>query len=775
VKSLLKSTLSIHTATIAIALAGLAAPAAVHAQAAPADGAAECADDNANGVCDSGEGEAIVVTGSRIRQPNLESANPISVVTGAEVFETGNLSVGDLLNDLPQLRNTYSLQNGTRFLGTRGLNLLDLRGLGNEKTLVLVNGRRHVGADILGSGTSPDVNTIPADLIERIDILTGGASAVYGSDAVAGVVNFILKDNFDGIKLRGQAGISKYGDLGNQFGALTLGRNFGDGRGNVAVALEYSHSSPGYASGRPNLRNQQAFIITDTDPGGTPNGSDGVFDRTFYTDVRSATISLGGMVAISQGANAPCGTNVSSFTCTFQFQPDGSLVPQTGTRIGIGPNGNFDGGNGARGREGKLIVLAPDLKRYSANLLAHFEISPALVPFVEAKYVRTIAEGSQSGPFFSQGTTLGDPGGRERIRLDNPFLSAQARALLTAEFLATTVNPNGGTKTAAVTTAINNGSFRFNLRRNWLDLGIRDEKITRETFRIVGGLRGDFNDDWNYEISVNYGQHKEENIIKGNVNVQRYLLAADTTRDLGGNIVCRSQLNPAGAISYVTGSPLSAGDDPRLAGDISACIPLNPFGEGAVTSAMRNYLLVDSMATGKITHFDVLGFVSGDTSGFFNMPGGPVKFSVGGEYRRETNLYDLDDLTQQGYAFYNAIPAFTAPALKVLEGFAEIEVPVLNDTPFFEELSLHGSGRVTKYSGAASSTGTVYTYGGEARSARRTCRNFSALWDRTLRLASSIPARRATSAPGLPPAARTAPQRAHRLDTISSTRSRLRP
>lgn len=702
--------LKISSAPLALGLAFFSS--AAFAQAADVDCAA-----NANDPA-CATAETIVVTGSRIRQPNLEGANPISVVSGQEFFETGNTAVGDVLNDLPQLRNTYSQQNSTRFLGTRGLNLLDLRGLGSERTLVLVNGRRHVAGDILSTGVSPDVNTIPTDLIERVDVLTGGASSVYGSDAVAGVVNFILKDDFEGFKARAQAGVSKYGDFGNQFVSALAGKNFADGRGNVTVALEYAGTSRAFASGRPNMRQNDGFVVTDTDPAGTANGSDGVFDRTFYRDIRSATIALGGMVAVFPNPSlAPCGTGAgTAFTCTYQFQPDGTLVPQTGTRVGLGPNGNFVGGNGYSGREGELITLTPDLKRYSANVIGHYEFSPAATAFVEAKYVRTEAFGSQSGPFFSQGTTLGDPGGRERIRLDNPYLSTQARDLLTQQFLSSTVNVNTGaalsaTQLAAQQSAINNGSFRFNLRRNWVDLGIRDEKITRETFRIVGGLRGNFNDDWNYEFSVNYGEHKEKNLIAGNVNVQRYLLAVDTTRDTAGNIVCRAKLNPSATVSYLTGDTTS---DPRLAADIAACVPLNPFGTGSVSAAAKNYLLVNSSAEGRITQFDAMGFVAGDTSGFFNLPGGPVAFSLGGEYRRETNYYDLDDVTQEGYAFYNAIPSFTAPALEVAEGFGEIELPILRDKPFFQNLTVRGSGRIAKYMGAAKATGTVFTYGGEA-------------------------------------------------------------
>ncbi|KAK0340058.1 hypothetical protein LTR94_032059, partial [Friedmanniomyces endolithicus] len=161
--------------------------------------------------------EEIVVTGSRIRRPNLEANAPITTISGEQFFETGQLSVGDTLNELPQLRSTFSQQNSTRFLGTRGLNLLDLYGLGTQRTLVLVNGRRHVGSDVLSNGVSPDTNTFPTDLIERVDVMTGGASSVYGSDAIAGVVNFVLKQDYEGVQVRGQNGASKYGDAGNRY------------------------------------------------------------------------------------------------------------------------------------------------------------------------------------------------------------------------------------------------------------------------------------------------------------------------------------------------------------------------------------------------------------------------------------------------------------------------------------------------------------------------------------------------------------------------------
>src|SRR4029453_9985802 len=193
---------------------------------------------------------AIVVTGSRIKQPNLESTVPVTSISGQEFFETGQTSIGDTLNDLPALRSTFSQANSTRFLGTGGLNLLDLRGLGTQRTLVLVNGRRHVASNILGNAVEVDTNTIPTDLIERVDVVTGGNSAIYGSDAIAGVVNFVLKQDYDGIMVRGQGGQSKYGDADAYFISGLFGKNFAGGRGNVAVNLEYARRDQAWGAER---------------------------------------------------------------------------------------------------------------------------------------------------------------------------------------------------------------------------------------------------------------------------------------------------------------------------------------------------------------------------------------------------------------------------------------------------------------------------------------------------------------------------------------------
>lgn len=630
--------------------------------------------------------ENIVVTGSRIRRdPNASSPVPITSVQGAEFFQTGRTSVGDTLNQLPALRSTFSQSNSTRFLGTSGLNLLDLRGLGTQRTLVLVNGRRHVAGDVLNNAVSVDVNTIPTDLIDRVDIVTGGDSAVYGSDALAGVVNFVLKDNYQGLQLRGQSGISTYGDAGSYYGSLLAGKNFADGRGNIAVNLEYAHQADFYASQRPNLRQNDGFIRVDTDPASALNGSDGVPDSRFFRDIRSGIYSNAGTFLSYFGGDS---------YSPFIFQPNGTLTAQTGTPVGLAPLPSYIGGNGDNFRDGTQFGLQPKLDRYSANLFGHFEFSPALIAFVEAKYVRTDSLGNASGPFFTGAT--GSP--RERFFTNNPYLSNQARGIIRDYY--------------GVDPSVNQG---FLFYKNAIDLTNREEQARRETYRGVIGVKGTFNTDWNYEVSANYGEFRENTRIGGNVNLQRYLLAINAV-DSGqfasgvpnGNIVCRATVDPAARVAF-EGAANTAFAASQLAADVAACVPVNLFGSGNVSQAARNYLLQDSVASGKITQFDATAALNGDTSQWFSLPGGPVGFAFGVEYRRETSNYVQDAATAAGLTFYNAIPAFNPPAFEVKEAFGEIRIPLLKDTPFFQELTATAAGRVSDYTGSA---GTVLSYNG---------------------------------------------------------------
>lgn len=642
---------------------------------------------------------AITITGTRIRRPNLESALPVTSIGGQEFFQTGNISIGDKLAELPSIRSTITQANSTRFLGTAGLNQLDLRGLNPVRTLVLVNGRRHVGGDVTLTGVVPDTNTFPTDLIERVDVVTGANSAVYGSDAIAGVANFVLKQDYDGILLRGQGGISKYNDAGAFFVSGLAGTNFSGGRGNVAVNAEYARQNQYFASSRPHLARQTAFLATDSDP----SGSDGVPDATLFRDVRSGSLTNTGIVRFGGNANNNCGTDTTGayYPCVFIFNPDGTLMPATGIRAGL-VNGSFLGGNSENFRSGRQFQLAPDLERINVNLIGHFEVTRALVPFVEAKYSRTKTSGTgNSGPAFIQGTTLvgafGEPLGREAVRLDNPFWNPQALAIVCQQRAAQTTPQS-----------CSNPATRISIRENLQGFGARVEDATRETYRIVGGLRGDFNDDWNYEISLNYGQLKESTKILGNLDVQRFALGNDAVLNPAtGQIVCASQLGIR-AVGLPVDDPNAAA---RLANDIAACVPINPFG-GQFTPAMVDYATTDTVSRGKITQFDALAYVSGDTSKFFNLWGGPIGFVIGAEHREDDLFFKADPQVELGYTFYNALQTFNAEKSKVNEAFGEIRLPILKDRPFFNELEVSAAARVSDYS--IGNTGTVWAYNGSA-------------------------------------------------------------
>lgn len=740
-KSFRKSAFSTSTSLATAAMIAFAAATAAQAQeaAAPAE-TQDCADANGSD-CAADDKAAIIVTGSRIARPNLSSVVPITSIGGEDFIKQADTSVGDALNDLPQLRSTYSQQNPGSGIGIAGLNLLDLRGLGTSRTLVLVNGRRHVPADILSNAVSPDVNTIPNDLIERVDVVTGGNSAVYGSDAIAGVVNFVLKRNFDGAQLRASAGVAEEGFGGNQYISGMIGRNFADGRGNVTLHGEYSHQDRVFGSAISSFSRVDGFVTADLDTG----SSDDIPDTVFTRDIRSTTINRFGLVPITQKPTNPiCGSSLvatngapsttggGAFNCVYIFTPEGSLVQQTGTRVGSGLNGSFIGGNGQTGREDQLLSVLPRMDRYNLNMLAHYEFSDAAEVFFEGKWNRVDARGSNAGPAFIQGT-FSQFDYRERVRLDNPFLTSAQRTQLADAILQSGCNVSlttactqtrttassvgdsslgtGGALNSTDIARINDGSYRVVISRNLADSGLRDEEFRRETYRLVGGIRGTFNDDWKYELSLNYGKFKENTTTFGYSDRQRFMLAMDAgINPATGRIECRAKYDPASAkiLSRSLTAEQTAALTAKLAADIAACVPYNPFG-GKDNAAAAAYFIYNAKHEASIDQLVASGYVSGDTSQFFNLPGGPVRFAIGGEYRREKAYYKQDPYVEAGYTNAVVIPTFDPEAFEVKEGYGEIQIPLLADRPFFRELTVSGAARVAGYQGG---TGTVWAYNG---------------------------------------------------------------
>lgn len=643
-------------------------------------------------------GSSIVVTGSRIRRPNLESVVPITSVSGEEFFQTGQVAIGEVLNELPALRSTITQTNSFRTTSP-GINMLDLRGLGIDRTLVLQNGRRHVPGHPFN--TAVDVNTMPTDLIERVDIVTGGSSAIYGSDAIAGVVNFVLKRDYEGMHIRGQGGISKYGDAGQYYVSALAGTNFADGRGNVAVNVEYARQDDVYFSQRARLRQLDLYLQVDADPPGTPNGSDGVPDRVLLRDVRQGIFNLGGSFGVSQ-------PGPDGFRPNYFFRPDGRLELQTGERVPL--LGLYLGGNGSTGREGRQFGLVPRLDRYSVNLLGHFTFSDAFEPFVEAKFVRSDGLGSTLGPYVTFSGRFSD---RELYRTDNPFLHPEART-----FIRQTLGLQDGEEA------------EFFFSRTLLDLGTRQEDIKRDTSRLVAGVRGDLDDDWHYEMSVNVSQVKALSRNLNDLDIQRFVLALDAVRHpQTGQIVCRSQIDPSAALPYdFSADP--AFSQARLARDVAECIPLNPFGEGNISQAARDYVNVVTSSQSKINQTVLNAFVTGDSSNWFELPGGPVGIALGAEYRRETYRDVQDELLQADQSTLPRAPLFEPPTFEVKELFGELRIPLLANRPMFEELTISAAARVADYKDR---TGTVVAWNAGAEWVPVRDLRFRANWSRAVR------------------------------------------
>lgn len=626
--------------------------------------------------------EEIIVTGSRIASPNMLSAVPVTSVSVEQLTYQGNVSIGDALNELPALRSTYSQGNSTRFIGTAGLNLLDLRGQGIGRTLVLVNGRRHVTSQ--PGSFNVDTNTISADLLERVDVVTGGNSAVYGSDAVAGVVNFVLKRDFEGVAVRAQGGTSSRSDRDSYFVSLTAGQNFNEDRGNVAVSFEYADAKAlffterdnqtGALSGRSQFNLQQNTI-------GEPSTGDGFPDQGFFEGIRNIGISEGGIyTSVCPAAVAPTAANYAAVQArravnctglrsnanvptsaelgrTFAFDDNGNLVanPVIADFRPFG-SGNSIGGFGSTLR--LTGMLAPGTERKSANLLASYEVSELFRPFLEAKFVRvdSLQEGQ---PTFHNNT----------FQLSNPFLTAANRALLVSSLA-----PGATTFTAQ----------RFNV-----DFGGRGEEHQRDTYRVVVGAEGTFSNDWKYEVAANYGRFETYYETNGNISRTRFANSINAVSAANGSIVCgiNNDANPAN-------------DDP-------SCVPVNLFGFGAPSQEALDYFLVTSSREQEAEQLVFTGFLSGDSAQWFELPGGPVGFAIGAEFRRETAYSAFDEFTASGGTFLNAIAAFDPPAAEVTEGFAELRIPLLAELDFAKELTVEASGRVSDYGGT---TGTVFAY-----------------------------------------------------------------
>jgi iron complex outermembrane receptor protein len=401
--------------------------------------------------------EAVVVTGTRIARAIEDTPNPVTSYDAANIEQSGLTNLTDLLIQAPPLVASESKTDNSgseAAIGTAGLNLLDLRNLGVERTLVLVNARRHVAS--LPGNAAVDINTIPIDLIERVDVLTGGVSAIYGADGVSGVVNFVTKRDFEGLAIRAQSGLSGQGDTGNDFISITGGQNFAGGAGNVALAFEYNKDDRVTGFDRARTGDPLRSFSIVRNPDDFPDDPD-VFDRIPLNDLRYDGSSRNGAIDVDWDFGA-------DFTGDGSPYDNGLALPQSG---GLAQGGSSTPVAGYQGD------LQAKTDRYSLNLLSGYEFSDAMRFFVEGKYVQARAWNTSQPnyDFFAY------------VNAANPLIPDVIRDAIV---------PGAA------------GDYGFDedglmITRDNFDFGVRGDRVKRETLRSVVGLDGRLMDDMKYE------------------------------------------------------------------------------------------------------------------------------------------------------------------------------------------------------------------------------------------------------------------------------------
>lgn len=467
--------------------------------------------------------EEVIVTGSRIPRADLVANSPVAVVGAEEFTLTGQVTAERVLNTIPQIIPSFTNTSNNPGSGTATLNL---RGLGTQRTLVMVNGRRFINGNQAGS---VDVNLIPGALIERVDVVTGGASAVYGSDAMAGVVNFIMKDDFEGAQMQSNFDISHKGD-GEQWGVSGLfGSNFADGRGNVTAFMEYFQRSSLLAGSRD-------FSSVQCDDGFSVPGTEGQFacGPGVPSDAPGAVLGLaqGGSTRIPGTRIAGAfdldgdGENDAS---SIMFNPDGTI------REWVSPNDRFN--------FAPTNFLQLPLERWSIWSSAHYDLTDNIRWYAEGNFANSqIARELAPTPFAESGFLITTDG--------NPFLPQESIDILNA-------NRGNGDGTATVNIS----------GRRFLEAGPRQDISDNNAFRIVTGLTGDALGGMTYDVSYLFARNSQDSFQAGNIVISRMQQALLVTTDANGNPVCTDQSN--------------------------GCVAANIFGEGNVSPEAADFVSSD--------------------------------------------------------------------------------------------------------------------------------------------------------------------------------------
>ena len=607
----------------------------------------------------SASGGDIVVTGSRVLRDGGNSPTPVTVVSAEQLSLAAPATITDGLNQLPAFRGSSRPQVAGAATGAvnNGGNYLNLRALGIQRTLVLLDGRRTPPTATTGA---TDVNLLPQILISRVDTVTGGASAAYGSDAVAGVVNFVLDNKFSGIRAEAQGGISDRGDNGSQKLALAVGKSFAEGRGHLLLSGEYFNSDPVFTyAERPWAQSRVALVPNTTGSGPS---------SLLATGVNLVIGSDGGKIV---GVRGPTGTAIVGDPLTnFEFAQGGALDPFV---AGTTRSTQFQvGGDGAT-QDSNLVA---GLRRKTAFGRLSFEVAPDVTVFAEGTYGAARTRYKTLQPFAYNSSAI-------NINVGNPFIPADLQSIIDTR------------NTDAIATN-NIGSIQIGRLNR--DFGPTLYDVHSNTWRALGGFEGSFGG-----LTVDgYYSHSESRIrtaIENNLIYSRFAAALDAVRAPDGSIVCRAQ--PAGQPSTVPGSPAVGSP---------TCVPLNIFGAGAPSQAAVDYVTGSSISYLRYKQDIAALNVSGSP---FATWAGDVNVGVGAEVRKEYASVDVDELSAttlnltglrgqtggQGQLgnFQVGNPQPIAGGNTVKEAYAEVAVPLLRDSGAGHALDVNAAVRYADY------------------------------------------------------------------------------
>jgi len=593
---------------------------------------------------DEDEGNAILVTGTRIALPQAQSEAPVQIIDDVAIDDSGATNIQEVLLENPVFGTPALSRTNSAFLtsGT-GVSTVDLRDLGSDRTLVLINNRRVVSS-LAGSATV-DLNVIPTQFIERIDILTGGASSLYGSDAVAGVVNFIYKTDFNGIEANAQYGLTEYGDDQRYQLNVTAGTDIADGDGNIMVHFGYSNEEGLLSRERANTR---VDGISSIYLGGEWGDDTEPFFSSYPEQGRFIT---------SNG--------------TFTYDPNGQLQ-DCFTTNGTTCAATIGSGTGPNGFNRQFYrTLAVPVERYLFATAGNYALGDNVNFFFEGTYNKT-SSSRIIEPFAlaSDGSTGIYPASGV-MPVENYL---PGTGTIVANPLVPTEIVNAATDTDG------DGLRDIGFARRLSEFGNRTGSTDRDFYRFVVGLDGDFMDgQFRWDASYNYGQVNENQTSSGQVNVVNFRDALAVRSEVGDE-------NGNG----IAGESICISAEARANG----CVPANIFGAGSLSQAAVDYIAAQGTYQTGIKQHVAQANISG---ALFELPAGPVGVAVGGEYRAESSYSDNDALTNAGLNAGNKLPD-TSGEFDVWEAFAEINIPILADMPGIELLEVGGAVRYADYS-----------------------------------------------------------------------------